>query len=166
MALRLTDLMDAAVRAPGERSSSSAAALSALAAFLEEPSVDELSRVLGLTSSATVRVVDGLVAEGAAQRRSGADGRVSAVRLTALGRQRAERIAAARAEILTQALGTLTAGERAAFAAAVDKILVGLVRTTSARGWMCRLCRTSACGAEGPGRPCPVTVAALSQPTG
>jgi DNA-binding MarR family transcriptional regulator len=163
LSLRIADLIDAAVRSPGERSPSAATALSAMATFLQSPSIDQLSRVLGLSSSATVRVVDGLVAEGAAVRTSTADGRVSEVRLTAAGRRRATEIVDARAGVLVDALASLTPEERASFDAAVDKILVGLIRgrTTSGARWMCRLCDTQVCGAEAPGRPCPVTLAAF-----
>ena len=45
-------------------------------------------------------------------------------------------------------------------------VLVGpalLVRGPAAKGWVCRLCDTQACGAR-PGQPCPVTIAALVKP--
>ncbi len=170
LSLRIADLTERAIRVPGARSSSAATALSALATFLERPSVDELSRVLGLSSSATVRVIDGLVAEGLAVRTRGGDRRVSAVRLTPDGRRRAAAIVAARGHLLAEARAVLTEEERRGFDAAVDKILVGLIRTTSApatsaaarpRGWMCRLCDTGVCGATAAGQPCPVTLAAL-----
>ena len=161
LALRISDLMDATVRDPAERSPSAATALSAMLVFLDAPTIDQLSRVVGLTSSATVRVVDGLVAEGLAVRTAGADGRVSAVKLTAAGRRRAQQVVAARGDVLANALSVLDEQERAAFDAAVDKVLVGLIRATSAAGWMCRLCETGVCGAAGPGQPCPVTRAAL-----
>jgi DNA-binding MarR family transcriptional regulator len=159
LALRLTDRLHAAVTAGHNRSVSRAAALSAMYAFLDAPSVDQLSQVLGLTSSATVRLVDGLVADGLAFRAPSADGRVSRVELTPSGRRRGRMIAEARADVLVDALAPLSRRERATFDALVDKILVELARAPSAVGWMCRLCDTHTCGAER-GQPCPVTHAA------
>jgi hypothetical protein len=57
---------------------------------------------------------------------------------------------------LTEALEPLSKTERAAFAAALEKILVGLVRGPPGRGWMCRLCDTATCGAER-AQPCSIT---------
>jgi MarR family transcriptional repressor of emrRAB len=160
LALRLTDRLDAALRKPGDRSLSAATALSALSCFLDAPSIDRLSQVLGLSSSATVRLVDGLEEAGLAARAPGDDGRVSVVTLTAAGRRRARRIVATRAAVLADALAPLTPRERATFEHLVDKILIGLVRTPATTGWMCRLCDTGTCGAPR-GRPCPVTETAL-----
>jgi DNA-binding MarR family transcriptional regulator len=162
LALRVTDHLQVALRESGGRSESSAAALSAIHNFLDAPSIDQLSRVLGLTSSATVRLVDGLVAEGLAIRAPGpGDARVSAVRLTPAGRHKARRIVAARAGVLADALAPLSARERAVFCTLVDKILVGLIRRPTDRGWMCRLCDTGTCGAAR-GEPCPLTRTALA----
>ena len=160
LALRITDRLHAAVRQAGDRSVSSATALSAIDRFLDARSIDELSRVLGLTSSATVRLVDGLVADGLATRAPGPDARVSVVQLTDAGRRRAKRIVAARAQVLVDTLSPLSADERATFQALADRILVGLVGVPSAQGWMCRLCDTETCGAPR-GEPCPITRAAL-----
>jgi MarR family transcriptional repressor of emrRAB len=130
--------------------------------FLDAPRIDQLSQVVGLTSSATVRLVDGLVADGLAARTSGADGRVSRVELTPAGRRRARAVTEARAELLVNALAPLSRRERASFNALVDKILVGLAQSSSTAGWMCRLCDTATCGAAR-GQPCPITHAALAQ---
>src|SRR5205085_805848 len=70
-----------------------AAALSALLHFLESPSIDLLRRVLGLTSSGTVRLVDRLEGDGLVRRRGGGDGRVTVIELTAAGRRAAEQVA-------------------------------------------------------------------------
>lgn len=162
LALRITDRMHAAVAADG-RSLSSATALSALDRFLDSPSIDQLSSVLGLSSSATVRLVDRLVADGLVVRASTADGRVSVVELTSAGRQEAGRIVAARAELLDDVLAPLSTEERAILHELVEKVLIGLIRGPTASAWMCRLCDTPACGAP-PGQPCPVTIAALEDP--
>lgn len=162
LALRITDRMQVAVSVDG-RSLSSATALSALDRFLDDPSVDQLSRVLGLSSSATVRLVDRLVADGLVVRASTADGRVSVVELTSAGRREAGRIVAARAELLHDVLTPLSSEERATLHELVEKVLIGLIRGPTVAAWMCRLCDTPTCGAA-PGQPCPITVAALEGP--
>lgn len=165
LALRLTDELQAAV-AP--RSVSQAAALSAIRSFLDEPSVDRLAQVLGLTSSGAVRLVDGLVADGlVTRRRSGADRRTSVVALTAKGRRAADAVTDARGAVLAGLLDPLDDDDRTCFGDLLDRVLTAAVRAGSTgRGRMCRLCDTAVCGAEGRGEPCPVTVAALRPPAG
>jgi DNA-binding MarR family transcriptional regulator len=162
LALRLADRMEVAVTAEGAQSLSAATALSAIERFfVDGPSIDALGKVLGLTSSGAVRLVDGLAAAGLVTRHRGDDGRVSVIVLTAKGRRSATRVTAARAAVLTEALASLTARERETLDAIVDKLLVGLVQGPSPGPAMCRLCATEVCGAER-GQPCPVTMLALS----
>jgi MarR family transcriptional regulator, negative regulator of the multidrug operon emrRAB len=158
LALRVADRMRAAVAT--ETSESAATALSAIHNFLDAPRIDQLANVLGLSSSGTVRLVDGLAAQGLVVRRQGSDGRESVVGLTSTGRRRAAAVTRARADVLAEALSPLPKAERAAFENAVEKVLIGLVRGPRGRGWMCRLCSTATCGAE-PGQPCSITRDAL-----
>lgn len=161
LALRLSDRIEVAVTDAGGRSLSAATALSALDRFLDAPSVGELSEVLGLSSSATVRLVDGLARDGYVTRgSSGHDGRRSPVELTAAGRRVSQRVVAARAQVLADLLGSLNERERSTLSELVDRVLIGLVGVEPANGWMCRLCDTQACGAAA-GEPCPITRAAL-----
>jgi DNA-binding MarR family transcriptional regulator len=161
LALRLADRMEMAVTAEGARSLSVATALSAIERFfVAGPPIDDLRRVLGLTSSGAVRLVDGLEADGLVTRRRGTDGRVSVVTLTARGRRAARAVTDARAAVLTDALTPLTAGERRALAAVVDKVLIGLVRGPRPAAALCRLCATEVCGAAR-GEPCGITRTAL-----
>ena len=149
--------MEAVGGAAGQ-SETAAVALSALHHFLEDPSVDLLRQVLGLTASGTVRLVDRLQDAGYVTRRPGRDARSVSVRLTASGRRAAERVAAARAEVLEKALSGLAPGERRVLDEVVSRVLVGQIRGPGATRWMCRLCDTTACGRE-EGR-CPVANAA------
>lgn len=161
LALRLTDRMAVAVTAEGERSLSAATALSALGRlFAEPPSIDALRRVLGLTSSGGVRLVDGLEADGLVRRRAGDDGRVRVVELTAKGRRAMRQVTAAREAVLIEALAPLSERERGVFGPIIDKLLIGLVRGPRPGPAMCRLCATEPCGTE-PGTPCPITRQAL-----
>jgi DNA-binding MarR family transcriptional regulator len=148
---------DAVVESVGQ-SETAAIALSALHDFLDAPSVDLLRRVLGLTPSGTVRLVDRLQDAGYVMRRPGRDGRSVSVHLTASGRRVAERVSAARAEVLEGALSVLDPDQREALDAAASRVLVGLIRGPGAVRWMCRACDTTACGREA-GR-CPVANAA------
>jgi DNA-binding MarR family transcriptional regulator len=158
LSLSVADRTTAAAGDAVGQSASAAVALSALHHFLEDPSLDLLGRVLGLTPSGTVRLVDRLQDAGYVTRRPGRDGRSISVRLTASGRRAAERVSAARADVLEDALSDLTPGERRAFDELVSRVLVGLIREPGATRWTCRLCDTTACGRDA-GR-CPVANAA------
>ena len=83
-----------------------AAALSALAQFLDGGTVDRVHQVLGLTPSGAVRLVDRLEAAGLVTRAPGPDRRSRAIRLTAMGRDRAQVVGGARSAYLAR----LTAG--------------------------------------------------------
>jgi DNA-binding MarR family transcriptional regulator len=158
LSLMIADRMADAMGEAGGRPESAAAALSALLHFLDQPSVDLLRQVLGLTSSGTVRLLDKMAESGYAERGPGADRRSTSVTLTRAGREAAQRVSAARAGVLHGALAGLTAGERDVLRQVMGKMLVGLMREPGAVRWMCRLCDTGACrGAEGG---CPVGNAA------
>jgi DNA-binding MarR family transcriptional regulator len=158
LSLVITDRTAEAMAGAGGRPETAAAALSALVHFLDQPSVDRLRQVLGLTSSGTVRLVDRLVAAGYLERGPGPDGRTTSVTLTEAGRATALGVAAARAEVLDGALGVLSPAEREAFGVLAGKVLTGLIRPPGATRWGCRLCDTGSCRAAPGG--CPVTNAA------
>jgi DNA-binding MarR family transcriptional regulator len=158
LALAVTDRTSAAVGSAAGQSETAAVALSALHQFLDDPPVDLLRQVLGLTPSGTVRLVDRLQDAGYVRRRPGRDGRSVSVRLTASGRRAAERVSAARAEVLQEALAGLAPAERHALDQLVARVLVGLIRGPGATRWMCRLCDMTACGREEGN--CPVASAA------
>lgn len=161
LALGVADRTSDAVVEAADRSSSAAVVLSALLNFLDRPSVDLLRRVLGLTSSGTVRVLDRLESEGLVRREPGADARSTAVVLTARGRRAAERVAAARAAVLQTVMAPLSAAERRTLEVLAGKMLVGLIRPPGAVRWGCRLCDMKACGrTEGS---CPVFNAAVER---
>jgi DNA-binding MarR family transcriptional regulator len=158
LSLAVTDRTSAAAGGAAGQSESAAAALSALHHFLDDPSVDLLRQVLGLTPSGTVRLVDRLQDAGYVTRRPGRDGRSVSLRLTASGRRAAERVSAARAKVLGDALAGLAPGEREVLDQVVARVLVGLIRGPGATRWMCRMCDTTACGRKN--GTCPVANAA------
>jgi len=160
LALVLTDQTAAAAATAGQ-SLTAAAALSALHHFLDRPTVDRLRRVLGLTPSGTVRLVDRLVEAGLVTRGPGADGRSRSILLTPRGRRAAARISAARADLLTGALDGLSRRDREALGDLLGRVMANVVRDKDGGAWICRLCDLGACGRDA-GR-CPTANAAAAK---
>jgi DNA-binding MarR family transcriptional regulator len=146
LALKLHDRMSAAVAEAAGEPESGATTLSWLDNFVEQPRIGLLNRMLGLTPSGAVRMVDRLEADGHLHRGPGPDGRSTTVRLTARGRRTARRAAAARLAVLDDALSALSDDERATLDRLAGKVLVGLKRDPGATRFMCRLCDATACG--------------------
>jgi MarR family transcriptional repressor of emrRAB len=158
VALAVSDRVRAAVELAAAQGGSAPAALVSLAGYLDGSPIDAVRGPLGLTHSATVRLVDRLVAAGLARRREGPDRRSVAVELTPAGHRAAAKAARARAEALEEALAGLDAGERAELARLQEKVLATLTDGRATAGHICRLCDSHACG-HWEGR-CPVTQAA------
>src|SRR5215216_331611 len=154
LSLSVADRTSDAVGDAAGQSQTAAVALSALHHFLDEPSIDLLRQVLGLTPSGTVRLVDRLEEAGYVKRRPGRDGREVSLRLTAPGRRAAQRVTAARGDVLEHALSALSPADRRKFEQLLARLLPGLIRGPGATRWMCRLCDMGACGRD-EGR-CPV----------
>ena len=136
-----------------------ATALSALANYAEGGSVDQLRRAVGLSHSATVRLVDRLVERGLVQRRPAAtDQRVAAVHMTASGQCTVGTIRTARLDVLQQWIARLSAEQREVLSAVLDDAAPGALGEAPAgvvkADYLCRLCAPDACGH--PDR-CPVT---------
>ncbi len=169
LSLVVADRMNATVEAIAVLGPSAPAALAALHEFLDGGSVRQLSSVLGLTHSGTVRLVDRLGAEGLVERVGAQDGRAVSVVLTRSGRRMALRIRQARETSLTSALSALTSDEVDNLVEALDTMLttVTLARAEERSAghdhpqpWLCRLCDFAACGRrEGN---CPVNNAVMT----
>jgi MarR family transcriptional repressor of emrRAB len=158
VSLAVADRLRAAAERGAVQGGSAPAALISLAGYLDGSPIDAVRGPLGLTHSATVRVVDRLVAAGLARRREGADRRSVAVELTPAGHSAAGQAVRARREALEEALAGLDPAERAELARLHAKVLATLTDGRAAAGHICRLCDSHACGHE-EGR-CPVTQAA------
>jgi MarR family transcriptional repressor of emrRAB len=158
VSLAVTDRVRQAVEGGAGQGGSSPAALVSLASYLDGSPIGSIRGPLGLTHSATVRLVDRLVDAGLAKRREGADRRSVAVELTAAGHAAAAQAATARADALEEALAGLDAAERAELARLNEKVLATLTEGRASAGRICRLCDAVACG-HWEGR-CPVTRAA------
>jgi MarR family transcriptional regulator, negative regulator of the multidrug operon emrRAB len=151
LALMLADAME---HQAAEVVGRSGAAGAALAVLLQDPDlgVQGLRRPLGLTQSATVRLVDSLVADGLARRAPGPDGRSIRIALTTAGRREARAVLAARAAVLERAMAALTATERRQLGGILGRILPALTEGPDHAELVCRLCDLTAC----PGERCPV----------
>jgi MarR family transcriptional regulator, negative regulator of the multidrug operon emrRAB len=158
VSLAVTDRVRAAAERGAAQGGSAPAALVSLAGYLDGSPIDAVRSPLGLTHSATVRLVDRLVAAGLARRREGADRRSVAVELTQAGHAAAAAAVNSRAEALEEALADLDPAERAELARLHAKVLGTLTDGRVTAGHICRLCDSQACGHE-EGR-CPVTQAA------
>ena len=156
LAVGLSDAITSAVETTTGHAGAMGAALATLA---QEPGlgIEQLRVPLGRTQSATVRVVDQLVAEGYAERRPGQDQRSVAVFLTAKGDRAASRVLASREQLLADAMSPLTPGERKTLTGALEKVLDRITSDRAHADLICRLCDLAAC----PERACPVELAAL-----
>jgi DNA-binding MarR family transcriptional regulator len=146
LSLVVTDQTAQTVATAAGQSISAAAALSALHHFLDRPTLDQLRKVLGLTPSGAVRLVDRLVDAGLVTRGAGDDGRSRSVTLTEAGERVAEQITAARAALLTDALDGLSSAERRTLHALMGRVMANIVHSKDGGAWICRLCDLDACG--------------------
>ena len=155
LAVGLSDVISSAVETTTGHAGAMGAALAVLA---QEPGlgIEQLRVPLRRTQSATVRVVDQLVAEGYAERRPGRDQRSVAVTLTPKGAETAARVLASREQALGEAVGALTLGERKALTGALEKVLARITTDRAHADQICRLCDLTAC----PEPACPVELAA------
>jgi MarR family transcriptional repressor of emrRAB len=157
LSLVVADRMSSAVESIAGLGPSAPAALAALHEFLDGGSVTQLSSVLGLTHSGTVRLVDRLGVKGLVERAGAQDGRAVSIVLTRTGRRLALRILQAREKTLTSAMSALTSDEVDKLAATLDTMLATATRARAeerssahsqnrSQPWLCRLCDFAACG--------------------
>jgi DNA-binding MarR family transcriptional regulator len=157
---RTANLLGALALAAAERLdvASDTAAVVSLATTLDGASQDTLARVLGLTQTGAVRLVDRLARAGLVERAPGPDGRTRAIRPTDAGRRHANATLAARGDALAALLAPLDDAERARLTALLEKLLGSITHGREDAWHICRLCDPHACGHDD-GR-CPVTRAA------
>jgi DNA-binding MarR family transcriptional regulator len=165
-ALALADRVRQATEAAAGMTGAAPAALVALHQFLGGRTTGNLARATGLTHSGAVRLVDRLVDTGLAERRSGRDGRSSAIVLTTTGRALSRKVTAARASAVEAALEGLGDDDSQALLVLVDTLMAtATAQRLEARehgeepvGWLCRLCDLASCGR--PQGECPAANAA------
>lgn len=154
--LAVADGVTAAAATAAGRGGQAPAALVTLHEFASGSTIEQLRQVLGISHSTTVRLIDGLVADGLVSRSHLIDDRRSvALTLTPAGRRRARRVIAARREVVREMLEGLSEPERRSLmrlSEALTGELVNLRLDERARGnppssgWLCRLCDFDACG--------------------
>lgn len=152
LVVALADELDASnVRAAGQQ----AVGAAALATVHSVPGarVDGLARVLGLTGSGAVRLVDRLVGAGLLERRRDAsDQRAVALHLTPAGTTAAEAIVRQRREAVERALAPLSDDQRRVLAECAEPVLAHLAGERTRADRICRFCDYAAC----PQPDCPV----------
>lgn len=116
-----------------------------------------LSRALGRSHSATVRMVDGLERDGLLRRRRSGDARSIALALSPRGVAAAESVRSARAATLDGLVDALAEAEVAELEPLLERLLAASAIDTDSRWRICRLCEEPRC--EQRGR-CPVDEAA------
>jgi DNA-binding MarR family transcriptional regulator len=104
-----------------------------------------LERALGLSQSATVRLIDRLQEAGHVVRRPGRDKRELALYLSALGLDCRNRILDARLQVLEDLIGDLGKGERRMLLALLDRLLPELRAEPGGADHACRLCDIEMC---------------------
>lgn len=109
------------------------------------PSIDRLSRILGLSHPGTVRLVDRLVADGLVERREGRDRRAIALHLSRRGKAVREAFLTERLAVIASLLAPLTSAEQKTFAALLHKMLSSMETTEVERRALCRLCDGRVC---------------------
>lgn len=109
------------------------------------PSNDQLRRILCLSHSGTVRLIDRLVADGLVERREGRDRRAVALYLSKRGRTLREEILKERLAAIRPLLAPLTGVEQETLAALLHKMLSSMETTDMERRTLCRLCDDRVC---------------------
>lgn len=139
----------------GGRSLSHEAALVAIHNHPND-SIGVLSKVLGLTHSGAVRLINTLEEQKLVQRhQSKDDARAVVLRVTAKGRGRADAVLEAREQVMTQILNTLTAKQKASLTPILEAALGALTDSQERARQICRICNEQTCRPYG----CPVETA-------
>ncbi|MDQ1032702.1 MarR family transcriptional repressor of emrRAB [Streptomyces umbrinus] len=132
----------------------SASAAAAVVVLSTSPGlgVTELGRRIGLSQSATARMVDSLEAAGLARRDPSA-GRLVQVTLTDHGRLTASKVLRARDDAVAEVLSGFDGEETTALESLLCKLLARLYHGVQSADLLCRLCDRSSCVE---GAACPV----------
>jgi MarR family transcriptional regulator, negative regulator of the multidrug operon emrRAB len=155
LALAVTDMLLVGLDERYHLGPSDAAALIILSRRSQR--IEDISQQLGVSHSATVRLVDRLEDMGLAGRAPGRDARSVNVRLTAAGKRRARGLLTERERIMTHVLGELSERDRRLLGALVEKMLDALAVDWRTTMQICRLCNIPFCES---GAACPAAAGA------
>lgn len=155
----LATIVDDAVHAETDGLSESAVAALQTVRQNGPTAIQDIARIIGLTHSATVRLIDRLEKDWLV-RRLGRKGREVRVEATARGRRRAATHQERRLAVTDALIAAVDPEDRAVLARAVDKMLAASVIEASQADRMCRSCDRETCRHGG----CPVSLAAEALP--
>ncbi|MEM7467561.1 MAG: MarR family transcriptional regulator [Pseudomonadota bacterium] len=144
VAFEVSNRIEASAREIMKRAGETAAALVVIGYDLG-PTNDQLRRVLGLTHSGTVRLIDRLVDDGLVIRKEGEDKREIALYATKRGKALREQIMKERLAAIRPLLNTLTRAEQENLYSLLHKILASMETTDMERRTLCRLCDDRVC---------------------
>lgn len=156
LSLTLSDAQQAAAKEASGLSPSACAAIATLGPY-PGSTIGAVARVLGVTHSVAVRLVEDLVQAGLIERGPRPDRRQVALRLSAKGAQTRQAILAARDGVLTDALAALGADEHRLLGDMLSSMLTRLTRSREKADHICRLCDEDVCTP----RHCPVELEAV-----
>lgn len=106
---------------------------------------DKLRRILGLSHSGAVRLVDRLVSDRLVERRPGTDGREVALHLTAKGAATRKELLASRISAVASILDVLSASERKRLGELIRAVLARQDTSEMERFTICRMCDNGIC---------------------
>ena len=106
---------------------------------------DKLRRILGLSHSGTVRLVDRLVSDHLVERRPGKDGREVALYLTAKGTAARKDLLASRISAVESLLDVLSPAEAKRLGTLIHKLLTRQDTSEMDRFTICRMCDDRVC---------------------
>lgn len=147
----VTERVEATLKRHPNQTDSATAALNVMG-FWEGITNAELARVLKLSHTATVRLVDKLEAQGFVEAREGKDRRATHLHLTAAGRKAVQPALVARCAAVEGYLGALTPAEEKQFTGLLEKLMRPLATDGMTVSHFCRLCEFTSC----PGDQCPM----------
>lgn len=142
--LEVADLIEDTTREIIKHSGETPAALVVIGYGLG-PSNDMLRKILGLSHSGTVRLVDRLVADGLVERREGSDARAVALYVTKRGRSIREKVLKGRLAAIRPLLAPLTDEEQETLDALLHKMLASQETDDIDRRKLCRMCDNRVC---------------------
>jgi MarR family transcriptional regulator, negative regulator of the multidrug operon emrRAB len=106
---------------------------------------DKLRRILGLSHSGTVRLVDRLVSDRLVERRPGKDGREVALHLTAKGAASRKDLLTSRISAVASFVDVLSPSERKRLRELIRDVLARQDTSEMDRFTICRMCDTGVC---------------------
>jgi DNA-binding MarR family transcriptional regulator len=121
--------------------------------------IEWLRRIVRLSHSAAVRLVDRLAGQDLVRRRAGPDRRSVSIALTPRGRRAATHLRGERERVLVGLLAPLEPAQRSTLLALAEQLLGGMVSGRWEARLICRLCDHGACTRAGG---CPVDRAATA----